>query len=44
VQHADRRNAEHVAEAVASAPPRTLQRRLPEAPWDHEAALAAVQR
>ena len=44
VQHADRRNAENVAEAVAGATPRTLQRLLTEAPWDHEAALAAVQR
>ena len=44
VQHADRRNAENVAEAVAEATPRTLQRLLTEAPWDHEAALAAVQR
>jgi SRSO17 transposase len=43
VQHADRRNAENVAEAVAEATPRTLQRLLTEAPWGHEAALAAVQ-
>jgi hypothetical protein len=44
VQQADRRNAAHVAEAVGGATPRTRQRRLTEAPWDHEAALAAVQR
>jgi len=44
VQQADRRNAENVAEAVAGATPRTLQRLLTEAPWDHEAAIAAVQR
>ena len=43
VQQADRRNAENVAEAIAGATPRTLQRLLTEAPWDHEAALAAIQ-
>ena len=44
VQQADRRNAENVAEAVAEATPRTLQRLLTEAPGDHEATRAAVQR
>jgi len=39
VQHADRRNAEHVAEAVDGATPRTLQRLLTEAPWPHEPVL-----
>src|SRR3954470_23566134 len=43
VQHADRRNAENVAEAVAGATPRTLQRLLTEAPWAHEPVLAALQ-
>lgn len=43
VQHADRRNAENVAEAVDGATPRTLQRLLTEAPWAHEPLLAALQ-
>ncbi len=43
VQHADRRNVEHVAEAVVGATPRTLQRLLTEAPWAHEPVLAALQ-
>lgn len=32
-----------MAEAVTEAIPRTLQRLLTEAPWNHEVALAAVQ-
>src|SRR3954452_1886100 len=43
VQRADRRNAENVAEAIAGASPRTLQRLLTEAPWAHEPVLAALQ-
>src|SRR3954452_19242000 len=43
VQQTDRRNAENVAEAVAGATPRTLQRLLTEAPWDHDAVLSALQ-
>ncbi len=43
VQHADRRNAENVAEAVVGATPRTLQRLLTEAPWAHEPVVAALQ-
>src|SRR5947209_2036147 len=33
VQQTDRRNAENVAEAIAGATPRALQRLLTEAPW-----------
>src|SRR6266571_3734702 len=33
VQQTDRRNAENVAETIAGATPRTLQRLLTEAPW-----------
>lgn len=43
VQRADRRNAENVAEAIAGATPRALQRLLTEAPWDHDAVLGALQ-
>src|SRR5215213_10052339 len=43
VQHADRRNAENLAEAVAGATPRTLQRFLTEAPWDHRSVLTTLQ-
>lgn len=43
VQQADRRNAENVVGAVAGATPRTLQRFLTAAPWEHEAVLAAPQ-
>ncbi len=43
VQQTGRRNAEHVAAAIASATPRTLQRLLTEAPWDHDAVLGALQ-
>src|SRR5215217_935234 len=35
LQHADRRNAENLAEAVPGATPRALQRFLTEAPWCH---------
>ncbi len=43
VQHADRHNAENVAEAVDGAAPRPLQRLLTEAPWAHEPVFAALQ-
>ncbi len=43
VQHADRRNAENLAEAVDGATPRVLQRFLTEAPWAHRPVLAALQ-
>ncbi len=43
VQHADRRNAENLAEAIPGATPRTLQRFLTEAPWSHRPVLAALQ-
>lgn len=43
VQRADRRNAENLAEVVAEATPRALQRFLTEAPWDHRAVLTALQ-
>jgi sugar phosphate isomerase/epimerase len=43
VQHADRRNAEHVAGAVDGATPRTLRRLRTEAPWAHGPVLAALQ-
>src|SRR6266511_2142515 len=43
VQHADRRNAENIAESVAGATPRTLQRFLTEAPWLHRPIIAALQ-
>jgi SRSO17 transposase len=43
VQQTDRRNAENLAEAVAGATPRALQRFLTDAPWRHEPVLAALQ-
>jgi SRSO17 transposase len=43
VQHADRRNAENIAEAVQGATPRTLQRFLTEAPWLHRPVIKALQ-
>jgi SRSO17 transposase len=43
VQQTDRRNAENIAEAVAGATPRTLQRLLPEAPWDTAPVITALQ-
>jgi SRSO17 transposase len=43
VQHADRRNAENLAEAVAGATPRALQRFLTEAPWSTAPLITALQ-
>jgi SRSO17 transposase len=43
VQHADRRNAENVAEAIPGAPPRALQRFLTEAPWSTTPVITALQ-
>src|SRR5690242_16913711 len=43
VQHADRRNAENIAEAIPNATARTLQRFLSEAPWQHRPVIAALQ-
>src|SRR5437588_240817 len=39
VQQTDRRNAENVAEMIAGATPRTLQRLLTEAPWPTEPVI-----
>src|ERR687894_1788238 len=44
LQHADRRNAENVAEAVPGATPRALQRFLTEAPWSIDPVITALQR
>ena len=43
LQHADRRNAENVAEAVPGATPRALQRFLTEAPWSTAPLITALQ-
>ena len=43
VQHADRRNAENIAEAVQGATPRALQRFLTHAPWLHRPVIEALQ-
>lgn len=43
VQHADRRNAENLAEAVDGATARALQRFLTEAPWSSEAVRGELQ-
>src|SRR5437763_3040133 len=43
VQQTDRRNAENVAETIAGAPPRALQRLLTEAPWPTEPAIDHLQ-
>lgn len=43
VQHADRRNAENISEAVSGATPRTLQRFLTESPWLHRPVISALQ-
>ena len=43
VQHADRRNAENIAEAIPNASPRSLQRFLTEAPV-HRSFITALQR
>jgi SRSO17 transposase len=42
VQHADRRNAENIAEAIPEANPRSLQRFLTEAPWPHRPVITAL--
>ena len=42
LQHADRRNAENLAEAVPSATPRALQRFLTEAPWSTAPIITAL--
>ena len=39
VQHAERRNAENLAEAVGGVNPRALQRFLTNAPWPHEPVI-----
>ncbi len=47
VQHAERRNAENLAEAVvgsASRDARALQQFLTDSPWQHEAVVAELQR
>ena len=43
VQTAERRNVENVAEAVAGATPRALQRVITDSPWDHTAVVTALQ-
>jgi SRSO17 transposase len=43
LQHADRRNAENLAEAVPGATPRALQRFLTEAPWPTAPVITALQ-
>jgi SRSO17 transposase len=43
VQQTDRRNAENVAEVIAGATPRGLQRFLTEAPWDDVAVIDTLQ-
>src|SRR5437899_519680 len=43
VNHADRRNAENLAETVRGATARALQRLLTEAPWDDTLVLTALQ-
>ncbi len=42
VQHAERRNAENLAEAVGGVNPRALQRFLTDAPWQHEPIIEAL--
>src|SRR3954454_8150631 len=44
VQHADRRNAENIAEAIPSATARTLQRFLTAAPWQHRPVITALHK
>jgi SRSO17 transposase len=43
VQQTDRRNAENVAETIAGATPRALQRLLTEAPWPTEPIIDRLQ-
>ena len=42
IQHAERRNAENLAEAVGGVNPRALQRFLTNAPWKHEPVIDAL--
>jgi SRSO17 transposase len=44
VQHADRRNAENLAEAIAGASPRALQRFVTDSPWEDSRVLTRLQR
>src|SRR5438067_13352889 len=44
VQHADRRNAENLAEAIAGASPRALQRFVTDSPWEDPRVLTRLQR
>jgi SRSO17 transposase len=44
VQQTDRRNAENLAEIIAGATPRSLQRFLTESSWDDEAVIDQLQR
>ena len=44
VQHADRRNAENLAEAIAGASPRALQRFVTDSPWEDARVLTRLQR
>ena len=44
VQHADRRNAENLAEAIAGASPRALQRFVTDSPWESTRVLTRLQR
>lgn len=44
VQHADRRNAENLAEAIAGTSPRALQRFVTNAPWEDARVLTRLQR
>src|SRR6266568_7900563 len=43
VQQTDRRNAENLAETIAGATPRALQRLLTEAPWPTEPVIDRLQ-
>jgi SRSO17 transposase len=43
VQQTDRRNAENLAEAIAGATPRGLQRLLTDAPWATDPVITALQ-
>jgi SRSO17 transposase len=42
IQHAERRNAENLAEAVGDVTPRALQRLLTNAPWKHDPVIDAL--
>jgi SRSO17 transposase len=43
VQQTDRRNAENIAESIAGATPRALQRLLTQSPWPTEPVIEALQ-